>query len=133
MPALSRAEGVARAILSLHPAPFHVSVVSPAKSNYSRTYGIPRGGGIYRFLCQTNSPQRHLFAVSSSLSSSLTPFTATLTQKVGGAGGWSYQRSSLSAVDCRLLASPPSSPPCSTTYFPLQWNNPFPVITGENQ
>jgi len=72
---------------------------------------------------------------------SVTPFPTSLTQRQGGRGYWpalsgvegSYQSSLLSAVDCRLLASPPYSPPCSTTYFPLQWNYPFPVITGENQ
>src|SRR5260370_31113530 len=48
---------VARAILSFHPAPFHASGESPAKSNYSRTYGIPQGWGICRFPCQTNSQE----------------------------------------------------------------------------
>jgi hypothetical protein len=72
---------------------------------------------------------------------SVTPFPASLTKKEGGTGYWpalstvegSYQSSSLSAVDCRLLASPPYSPPCPTSPFPLQWEYPFPVLTGENQ
>src|SRR5580704_16058281 len=75
---------VARAFLSSHPAPLHASGESPAKSNHSRTYGIPRGGGIYRFPCQTNPPLRQLFAVSSTVSSSITSFPASLTQKQGG-------------------------------------------------
>src|SRR6202166_2946210 len=91
---------VARAFLSFPPALFPASGESPAKSNYSRTYAIPRGGGIYRFPCQTNSLQRHLFAVSSTLSSSLSLFTATLTQKQGSTGYWSYQ--SCFPVGCRL-------------------------------
>ncbi len=86
---------VARAILSFHPAPFHASGESPAKSNYSRTYGIPRGGGYTGFLVRP-IPKR--------------PFLA-------------------------FRCWPPtlSSPPCSTSSFPLQWGYPFPVITGENQ
>jgi hypothetical protein len=72
---------------------------------------------------------------------SVTPFTRSLTQKQGGRGYWlamsgvegSHQRCSLSAVDCRLLASPSYSPPCPTSPFPLEWKYPFPVITGENQ
>jgi hypothetical protein len=71
----------------------------------------------------------------------LSPFATSLTQKQGGTGYWpalsavegSYQSPSLSAVDCRLLASPSHSPPCSSTRFPLQWKYPFPVITEENQ
>ena len=63
----------------------------------------------------------------------LSPFAATLTQKQGGTGYWSYQPASLLTVSCRLLASPSYSPPCPTTHFPLQWEYPFPVITGENQ
>jgi hypothetical protein len=59
---------IARESPSLHPAPFYASGESSAKSNYSRTYepfsrnsnysrtyAIPGGGGIYQFLCQTNS------------------------------------------------------------------------------
>jgi hypothetical protein len=71
----------------------------------------------------------------------LSPFARSLTQKQGGTGYWptlsavegSYQSPSLSAVDCRLLASSPYSPPCPTSPFPLQWKHPFPVITEENQ
>jgi hypothetical protein len=65
--------------------------------------------------------------------SPLSPFARSLTQKQGGTGYWSYQFSSLSAIDCRLLASPSYSPPCPSSPFPLQWGYPFPVITGENQ
>jgi hypothetical protein len=71
----------------------------------------------------------------------LTPFAATLMKKQRGTGYWpalsavegSCQRSSLSAVDCRLLASHFFPPPCPSSPFPLQWGYPFPVITGENQ
>ena len=73
--------------------------------------------------------------------SPLSPFTGSVTQKQGGTEYWparsgvegSYQSSLLSTVNCRLLASPSYSPPCSTSSFPLQWGYPFPVITGENQ
>src|SRR5580700_7914265 len=122
---------VARAFLSSYPAPLHASGESPAKSNHSRTYGIPRGGGIYRFPCQTNPPLRQLFAVSSTVSSSITPFPASLTQKQGDTAYWSYYFSSLSVVDCRLLAFRSFPPPCPTSHFPLQWEIPFPVTTGE--
>ena len=45
-----------RAGISLipHRAPSWPEAESP-KSNHSRTYRIPGGGGIYRFFCQTNS------------------------------------------------------------------------------
>src|SRR5271166_4078241 len=65
----------ARGLLSLHfphlPAPYRNSL----KSNYSRRYAIPGGGGIYRFSCQTTL---------------LTPLTTSLTQKQGDRGYWSY-------------------------------------------
>jgi hypothetical protein len=64
---------------------------------------------------------------------SVTPFPASLNKKEGGTGYRSYQSPSLSAVDCRLLASPSYSPPCPISPFPLKWKSPFPVITGENQ
>jgi len=56
-------------LLPFHPArspasgEFFISPAIPAlalsscKSNYSRTSAIPRGGGIYRFPCQTSSPR----------------------------------------------------------------------------
>jgi hypothetical protein len=85
------------------------------------------------------SPRENLRGVATL--SPLTPFTATLTQKQGGTGYWpalsavegSYQSPSPSAVDCRLLASPPFPPPCPSSVFPLKWAHPFPVITEENQ
>src|SRR6266849_3499256 len=69
MLALSIAEGFSRGLLSFHPAsapaspenslssiiPIHAR--PSRKSNYSRTSATPGGGGIYRFLCQTNSPR----------------------------------------------------------------------------
>jgi hypothetical protein len=65
--------------------------------------------------------------------SPLTPFARSLTQKQGGTGYWSYQSPSPSAVDCRLLASASFPPPCPSQHFPLEWRDPFPVITEENQ
>ena len=65
--------------------------------------------------------------------SRLSPFTATLTQRQGGMGCWSYLLSSLLAVGCQLLAFDSRLSPCPASRFPLKWGYPFPVITGENQ
>jgi len=75
----------------------------------------------------------HWLRVTGLLFLLLTPFPRSLTHKQGGTGHWSYQFSSLSTVDCRLLAFHSFSPPCPASHFPLQWEIPFPVITGENQ
>ncbi len=156
MPALSRAEGVARPSLSFHSA--SSSNEPRANSNYSRTCAASRGRGIYQSLGQTNCSLRLLFAGSPAVSYSLSPFPTSLTQKQGGRGYWpslrgaegSRQLSSmpdallpLRFARCALCVSAVSHlffpfvplvvSPCPTTYFPLQWEIPFPVITGENQ
>jgi hypothetical protein len=75
------------------------------------------------------SPREMLRGVTAA--SPLSPFARPLTQNQGGTDCWSYQFSSLSTLDCRLLASPSYSPPCPSFPFPLKWGYPFPVITGE--
>ncbi len=79
----------------------------------------------------TTSPSARENLRGIATASPLSPFAGSLTQKQGGTGYWSYQSSSLSAVDCRLLASPSYSPPCPSCPFSLQWEIPFPVRTGE--
>src|SRR5258708_1179510 len=77
------------------------------KSNHSRTYGIPGGGGIYRFFCQTNlsrsfcgSPSLCLLlfqTLAHSFNFRITPIRCifrsmrTLAQKTGGTPARSYQ------------------------------------------
>ena len=103
---------------------------NPRYSNNFRTLA-PKTGG---YTPAWSDHDSSLAAVSCQLpapSSPLTPFTATLTQRQGGTGYWSYQRSSLLAVSCRLLAFHSFLPPCPSTHFPLQWEPPFPVLTGE--
>ena len=194
MPALSRAEGFARAPLSFHPAPFPASHESSAKSNYSRTYepcsrnsnysctyAIPRGGGIYQSPCQTNSSRFfypdpapsalwiQAFAHSFILWIAAIPRSShrlrTLLQKTGGTpprvpGHTNPQTSpphiaqklgpplhsalcvrrlprpsrGVSTVSLLLFPFVPfAAPPCPSSSFPLEWEYPFPVITGENQ
>jgi len=101
----------ARAFLSFHTAPVpafsqnYLSLIIPTlaqpscKSNYSRTYGIPGGGGIYRLFCQTNLSRsftessfcalfcfRHLRTLSisvSHLSAASSGICALLRKKLG--------------------------------------------------
>jgi hypothetical protein len=81
----------------------------------------------------------------------LSPFATSLMQKQGGTGYWSYQ----SSLAERAGKTPPASEggpytrvlppvtshespvtfrsPCPSPPFPLKWEIPFPVFTGENQ
>src|SRR6266852_5551263 len=119
MLALSIAEGFSRGLLSFHPAsapaspenslssiiPIHAR--PSRKSNYSRTSATPGGGGIYRFLCQTNSPRSFhrnpalcplsfqtlapSFIFRSTPIPCLSSAFRTLSKKTGGTPVWSYQ------------------------------------------
>jgi hypothetical protein len=142
----------ARGLLPFHPArspasgEFFLSPTIPAlalsycKSNYSHTYRLPRGGGIYRFPCQTNSPRsftearlsvlltfRHLRTLSFSVAY-LSPLPsmpfALFPQKRGGTTPiWSYQSN--------------HSPPRHARPFPLPLPLPpflpFPPFTAHSQ
>src|SRR5271157_5446978 len=138
-----------------HPAPLHHSACSfssfLAESSKLQTNDFPPNSFPFthlqiprpQLLSFDKSPKSRgdtprvvrpiLFTVGcrlSPFSCPLTPFPTSLSQKQGGTRHWSYQRSSLPTVGCRLLAFPSASPPCSTPRFPLKWELPFPVLTG---
>jgi len=162
MLALSMAEGFVRRVFSFYQSRLHASSSFSSKSFVSPTCRISfRNSFVSPTYAKTGgytplkmSARRHFLSLlsqsplsallffnhlrtlsffGSQLSRVLPTGCALFAKKPGGRGYCSYQSSSLSAVDCRLLASPSYSLPCPTTDFPLQWEYPFPVITGENQ
>src|SRR5712664_454341 len=114
---LRQKPGVHPLLLSLSP-PFPGAPFPPMATLSARLPLTDRWPLRLTPLPATPSPREKLRGIAAA--SPLSPFARSLTQKQGGTGYWSYQLSSLSAVDCRLLVSPSYSPPCPTCPFPLQ-------------